>query len=95
MPKNERIVNSVEIQDDKIPRNSFVVEKNFVLYKLIDLNNIALITEDTEKEALYHVYVVNTKSGGILFITKIEEINKNKPINLLADDNSFFLTYTS
>lgn len=74
-----------------------MIEKNFVLYKLIDLNNIAVFTEGTSKidEKLFFVYILNTKTGRILYKTKVSGVNRNLPINLLADDNSFLLAYTS
>ena len=68
LPKTEKIVKIAEIQDEKIPSNSSLIEKNFVLYKLIDLNNIAVSTEGVSQhnEKLFYIYILNTKTGRIL-----------------------------
>lgn len=48
-----------------------MIEKSFVLYKLIDLNNLAVLTEATNKTEesvsyTHFIYIINLKIGRIL-----------------------------
>lgn len=46
IPESEKIITQAQVGDDKMPKNSFIIENNFVLYKLNDLNNALLLTRN-------------------------------------------------
>ena len=78
IPQKEEILTHAQIQDFNIPKNSYVIEKDFVLYKLIDLNNIALLTKDPNI-SVFFLYIINLKSGKILQSFSIANVDSRFP----------------
>lgn len=90
LPKHQKIIKNVTFFTNKKILNSFIPEKKTVIYKLIDVNNLGLLSSDGSS---YHVHIINLITGKILYNLKIEEVSPHSPVNFIADENSFFLSF--
>ncbi|CAD8050678.1 unnamed protein product [Paramecium sonneborni] len=61
-----------------------------VIYKLIDQSNFAVLTSDGDKLKLF---IINAKTGKIIFQSVQSEADFNQPINLVFDEHQVFVTY--
>ncbi|CAD8149012.1 unnamed protein product [Paramecium pentaurelia] len=61
-----------------------------VIFKLIDHTNFAILTTDEDSLKLY---IVNAKTGKILFQGIQNEADLNQQINLVFDEHQVFVTY--
>ncbi|CAD8133843.1 unnamed protein product [Paramecium octaurelia] len=61
-----------------------------VIYKLIDHSNFAILTSDGDKLKLF---IINAKTGKIIYQSVQSEADFNQPINLVFDEHQVFVTY--
>jgi len=63
-----------------------------ILYKYIDYNNFGLLTRIGSDLV---IYIINSKSGKILYNNILKDVDLNKEINLVVDENAVFVSYFS
>ncbi|CAD8212319.1 unnamed protein product [Paramecium octaurelia] len=61
-----------------------------VIFKLIDQSNFAILTSDGDKLKLF---IINAKTGKIIFQSVQSEADFTQPINLVFDEHQVFVTY--
>ncbi|CAD8052428.1 unnamed protein product [Paramecium sonneborni] len=61
-----------------------------VIYKLIDHSNFAILTSDEDSLKLY---ILNAKTGKVIFQSVQNEADLEQPINLVFDEHQVFVTY--
>ncbi|CAD8049437.1 unnamed protein product [Paramecium sonneborni] len=61
-----------------------------VIYKLIDQSNFAVLTSDGDKLKLF---IINAKTGKIIYQSVQSEADFSQPINLVFDEHQVFVTY--
>ena len=69
-----------------------VADERKVLFKLVDHTNFALLTKDSENQ-LMNLYIVNAKTGKIIFQSFQKNVEFNLPINLVFDENTVVVSY--
>ena len=73
-----------------------IPEDNTLLYKIVDSDNIAVITKipgDKRSSDKLNVYIINGRLGKIIAKYQNNDADFNKEINLVYDDNGIFISY--